>query len=429
MSASAAVGAHWRLRRPGPREAKPTGYGRRARWPRPAPSRWSSRAWRAAGPPHHRGRHGAHDRHRRLCRMRRPDPGQRRHARPVRGLQAEFVKRYAELAGTSRRRRGLCRGCARPPFPGPEHVYAGGGTGGERPPVTAAGVAHSVAELRAPPRLAADGLAGRLRADHGALHEGHLALVRAGARAQRPGGGLDLRQPDPVRAERGPEPLPARRGGRPRKLARRRRPSRLPPRRSRRCIRRVPAPGSRSTAGAGLCADRRPRHFRGVATVVTSCSTWSRPTSPCSARRTTSSSCSTSVSPATSPSDRDRGRTYVREQTASPFLAQPLSPARAPAHRLRRCSGCWRDPVATAHRGRLVGAAPRRGMRVGCCRPASPRSTMSSFVMPRRWPAGTRPRSLIGPPGCLAAAHLWQGPIDRQYHGHEDTHLGVDLKY
>ncbi len=44
----------------------------------------------------------------------------------------------------------------------------------------------------------------------GFLHEGHLSLMREGAPARRRGGGVHLRQPHPVRPQRGPRPLPAR---------------------------------------------------------------------------------------------------------------------------------------------------------------------------------------------------------------------------
>ena len=103
----------------------------------------------------------------------------------------------------------------------------------------------------------------------GALHDGHLALVRRGRRARQPGRRFDLRQPGPVRADRGLRRLSARRGGRPRE--------------ARRCSASTPSSHPRSpemypdgfatsitVAGParGLESDARPHFFGGVATVV-----------------------------------------------------------------------------------------------------------------------------------------------------------------
>ena len=58
----------------------------------------------------------------------------------------------------------------------------------------------------------------------GALHAGHLALVRRAAPSRPTVRRVDLRQPEPVRAARGSRPLSARRGRRPRQARARRLP-------------------------------------------------------------------------------------------------------------------------------------------------------------------------------------------------------------
>ena len=103
----------------------------------------------------------------------------------------------------------------------------------------------------------------------GALHEGHLALLRARARARRRRDPDDLRQPDAVRPERGS--VARIRATRP-AISRRRGPagsiSRSVPT-PRRCTRRARRRSSRCASCRSRCAARAgPGHFAGVATVV-----------------------------------------------------------------------------------------------------------------------------------------------------------------
>ena len=82
--------------------------------------------------------------------------------------------------------------------------------------------------------------AGRVRAHDGRASRGPRQPRSAGAGGERFGRREHLRQPDPVRPERGLQPLPARRGRRPGAAREpRRRPRRSSPR-STRCIRRTP---------------------------------------------------------------------------------------------------------------------------------------------------------------------------------------------
>ena len=142
------------------------------------------------------------------------------------------------------------------------------------------------------------GAAGRrvgVRPHHGgAARRARRADAASPATASPTGrGGVDLRQPAAVRAGRGPRPLPAHPRRRPRGL----RPARASTSSSRRRRRGLPR---RRAAGHGRPrpARRRPRgRGSGPATSAAcspwspSCSAWSGPTSPCSGRRTTSSSC------------------------------------------------------------------------------------------------------------------------------------------
>ena len=194
---------------------------------------------------------GADDRHRRLGRLRRADPGLRRRPGPVRRLPAQVRQAVCRARRHDRGggRRPMPTDVRARRFPGPEQVYRAGPAPGRASRCERAGDRPQRGRAaRAGARLARGRADGRLRADHGRPARRPSGTGAPGAGALRPGRGLDLRQPDPVRAARGPEPLSARRGRRPRQARRASAPTSptCPP--WPRCIPKGPAPGSRSRA-------------------------------------------------------------------------------------------------------------------------------------------------------------------------------------
>ena len=104
----------------------------------------------------------------------------------------------------------------------------------------------------------------------GALHAGHASLIRAARGGDRLRRRLHLRQPDPVRPQRGLDPLPAAARAPTCELCGREGVDLVfAPEPADRVPARLSAPTSRSTGcRTCLCGASRPGHFRGVATVV-----------------------------------------------------------------------------------------------------------------------------------------------------------------
>ena len=201
---------------------------------------------------------------------------------------------------------------------------------------------------------------------------GHLALVRAGAGALRPGDGLDLRQPDPVRARTRTSPA-----------TRATRPAISPSSpASGAHLAYLPTVAEMYPEGAstwveveglsrGLCAERRPHHFRGVATVVTMLLNQAqadvadvrREGLPAAPDRQ-------AAGPRPRHPDRDRRRRHgARARRPRHVVAQPQPDARAPARSPPASTACSRDTAAALADGRLaaplLAAAGERLLEVG----------------------------------------------------------------
>ncbi len=101
-----------------PRPRPPPTPARSASSSRASPRRWRGEITEAVGGPHHR--------HRRLGRLRRPDPGHRRHAGPVR-LDAEVRAplRQPEAPRSSRRSRAYADDVRARRFPAAAETYFG----------------------------------------------------------------------------------------------------------------------------------------------------------------------------------------------------------------------------------------------------------------------------------------------------------------
>ena len=224
----------------------------------------------------------------------------------------------------------------------------------------------------------------------GALHEGHLSLHRAGARAVRRGRGLAVREPGPVQRARRPRALPARRG--PRRRAGRAAPaptccSRPPSRRSTRDGFATAVEVARREPSALEGESRGAEHFRGVTTVVTKLLVHG------AARRRLLRAEGRPAGARDPPAGRrpeppraDRGAAD-RARGGRPGDVQPQRAALAPRQRGRRS----RCPRALARRARARGR--RRALRRGAARAAPAQAARRPAWSPSTWRSSTPTRS------------------------------------
>ena len=156
----------------------------------------------------------------------------------------------------------------------------------------------------------------------------------------------------------------------------------------------------------GLCADRRPHHFRGVATVVTMLLNQAQADLAVFGEKDYQQlQVIKRLAQRPRHPDRDRGRRHgARARRPRHVLAQPAPDARSSGARRATLYRVLARRPAASPTARRAAPSLDAAARSGSWTPASARSTMSSCATPRRWPRWRR--SATGRPACWPP-HSW----------------------